>query len=169
MRWTRWTGLSAGVLGLAGCSYGFEMVSLQPRYSTASRPHPSYFCYDCHGYRYFDPYYDYCVDRGFRYRWGQNPAVLALYRDRYVRIREGHPEYGRYRYREDYRAESRYREPKDYDVWRGNVREKTAGDRDGPRRREKEEGRPGTKEHKGGERKGPRDKGSRLTLPGGTS
>jgi hypothetical protein len=168
MRWTGWVGLLVALLALAGCGYGFQMVGVQARYSTASRPHASYFCYDCHGYRYFDPYYDYCVDYGFRYPWSQYPQVVSIYRDRYVRIREGHPEYGRYRYREDYRATPRYREPRDYDVWRGGPGEKPAVDR-ARHKREKEEGRPGTKERKGDERKGPRDKGSRLTLPGGTS
>src|SRR3990172_2540103 len=126
MRWTRAMGIAAGLLTLAGCGYGYRMVAVQARYSTASRPHASYFCYDCHGYRYFDPYYDYCANYGFRYRWSEHPQARVIYRDRYVRIKETHPDYGRYRYREGYRAGSRYREPRDYELWRSGVKEKPA-------------------------------------------
>src|SRR5262245_32358772 len=118
MRWTKWAGMGLGLLGLAGCGYGYQMLAVQARYSTDARPHSSYFCYDCHGYRYFDPYYDYCTYYGFRYGWGAHPQVVTIYRDRYVRIKENHPEYGRYRYRDDYRAAPRYREPRDYETWR---------------------------------------------------
>lgn len=118
MRWTGWVGLVAGLAGLSGCYYGYRTVRLEGRYSTASRPHPTYYCYDCHGYRYFDPYYDWCTYYGFRYRWTAHPQVVHLYRERYVRIREQHPEYGRYRYRPGYKSTTRYREERDFDKWR---------------------------------------------------
>jgi hypothetical protein len=173
MRWTRATAVTAGLLALAGCGYGYRMIAVQARYSTDSRPHPSYFCYDCHGYRYFDPYYDYCVSYGFRYRWADHPQARVIYRDRYVRIKETHPEYGRYRYREGYRAATRYREPRDYERWRSGVNRKPAPEaRPGRKAKAPEQGGqpPGRKEHRKGEqRKGPRDTGSRLTLPGGVS
>ena len=76
MRWTGWTAVGAGLLALAGCGYGYRAIGVQARYSTASRPDPSYFCYDCHGSRYFDPYYDYCDSRGFRYRWAAHPRSM---------------------------------------------------------------------------------------------
>src|SRR5262245_58672621 len=104
MRWTTGLGLTAGALALTGWVYGYQSVSLAGRYSMESRPDGSYYCYDCHGYRFFDPYYDYCSYYGFRYRWDDYPRATALYRQRYVRIRQAHPEYGRYRYQEDYRA-----------------------------------------------------------------
>jgi hypothetical protein len=173
MRWTGWTGITAAILALAGCGYGYRMVGVQARYSTSSRPDASYFCYDCHGYRYFDPYYDYCASYGFQYRWTLHPQAIAIYRDRYVRIKENHPDYGRYRYREGYRDGPRYREPRDYETWRGDVREKPRSNGNPGRKqkdREKQRDEPGgKKDRKGGERKGPRDSGSRLTLPGGTS
>jgi hypothetical protein len=170
VRWTRWVGLSAGVLGLAGCGYGYgyQFIGVQARYSTDSRPQASYFCYDCHGYRYFDPYYDFCSGRGYRYQWDRHPEAVAIYRERYVRIKESHPEYGRYRYREGYRAAARYREPRDYEVGRGRVMERaTPPGRSRSKDREKDGGSPGRKERKGDSRKGPRDHGSRLSLPGG--
>lgn len=175
MRWTTWTSIAAGLLTLAGCGYGYRhrMVGVQAGYSADSRPDASYFCYDCHGYRYFDPYYDYCVGRGFQYRWANHPRAIAIYRDRYVRIKESHPDYGRYRYREGYRAAPRYREPRDYQEWRSDVKEKPRS-RPIPDRkrkdREKDREEPGSKqERKGDQRKGTRDSGSRSTLPGGMS
>jgi hypothetical protein len=182
MQWTRAVATTAGLLALAGCGYGygFRMAAVQPRYSTDSRPDASYFCYDCHGYRYFDPYYDYCDGNGFRYRWSDHPRVLGLYRDRYVRIRESHPDYGRYRYREGYRATARYREPADYERSRekpapkpgvGRDRRVKDRDQDGRVKDREQDGRDqGTKKKsKGDKRKGPRDSSSRLTLPGGES
>ena len=118
MRWTGWIGLAAGLLGLSGCYYGYRTANLEGRYSTVSRPDASYFCYDCHGYRFFDPYYDWCEYYGFRYRWAAYPRVMGIYRERYVRIREQHPEYGRYRYKPGHRASARYREERDFDSWR---------------------------------------------------
>ena len=173
MRWTSWMGMAMGILALAGCGYGYgyRMVAVQARYSTASRPHASYFCYDCHGYRYFDPYYDYCANYGFRYRWSAHPQAVTLYRDRYVRIKESHPDYGRYRYREGYRAAPRYREPQDYEVWRNTKDSPEPAKPDRRRKvREKDGNEQGNKqERKGDVRKVPRDNGSRLTLPGGVS
>ena len=173
MRWTKWTGIAAGLLTLTGCGYGFRMVAVSARYSTDSRPDASYFCYDCHGYRYFDPYYDYCTRYGFQYRWSRYPQVVTVYRDRYVRIKESHPDYGRYRYRDGYRATPRYQEPRDYEAWRSGAREKPGSAEVSGRKqkdREKDRSEPGTKkERKGDQRKGPRDFGSRLTLPGGMS
>lgn len=118
MRWTSWAGLATGLLGLSGCVYGYRTMFVESRYSSASRPDATYFCYDCHGYRFFDPYYDWCVAYGFRYRWPAHPQVMSLYRERYVRIREQHPEYGRYRYRPGYKSSTRYRESRDYEAWR---------------------------------------------------
>jgi len=150
MRWTGWAGLITGLLGLSGCVYAYRTVFVEARYSSASRPAATYFCYDCHGYRFFDPYYDWCVPYGFRYRWAAHPQVVSLYRERYVRIREQHPEYGRYRYRPGYKSSTRYREDRDYESWRSGrsgTRERTPGierkgkrsgkdpDREGPRER----------------------------------
>jgi hypothetical protein len=177
MPWMRWTGIAAALLALAGCGYGYRMAAVSGRYSAGTRPDASYFCYDCHGYRYFDPYYDYCESYGFRYRWSSHPGVVGIYRTRYVRIKESHPDYGRYRYREGYRATPRYREPRDYEAWRGGTREKPAPGvsqdrKSGEREKQKEKLRdnPGRKkDRKGDERKGPRDTGLRPTLRGGTS
>jgi hypothetical protein len=102
-----------------GCGYGYRTVVLGGRYSVASRPDPTYFCYDCHGYRFFDPYYDWCVYYGFRYRWLDHPRVIGLYRERYVRIKETHPDYGRFRYGGGYRMSRRYVDARDYESWRG--------------------------------------------------
>jgi hypothetical protein len=154
VRWTTGLGMTAGALALTSCVYGYQTVSLGGRYSMESRPDGTYYCYDCHGYRFFDPYYDYCSYYGFRYRWDDQPRAVALYRQRYLRIRQAHPEYGRYRYQEDYRASERYRDPKSYDEWRS----RGASDRDtgrdvrqpGPKGR-----RDGWREHKG------RDKGEK--------
>ncbi len=173
MRWTSWMGVTAGLIALAGCGYGYRMIAVQARYSTASRPDASYFCYDCHGYRYFDPYYDYCAGYGFRFRWTEHPRTVAVYRDRYVGIRENHPEYGRYRYREGYRAARRYRDPQNYEHWRSTVKQKpdpAVAPGAKPKVREQDGEETGSKKkRKGEERKGPRDAGSRLTLPGGVS
>jgi len=146
---------------------------VQARYSTSSRPDASYFCYDCHGYRYFDPYYDYCDGNGFRYRWADHPRAMIVYRDRYVRIREAHPDYGRYRYRSGYKSAEQYRDPRDYESWRREPKVSSAPEAKPGRERkvrEKDAQEPGKKkERKGEKRKGPRDEGSRLTLPGGVS
>jgi hypothetical protein len=147
MRWTTWIGVAAGLLGLTGCYYGYRTVALDARYSTASRPHASYFCYDCHGYRYFDPYYDWCARYGFRYRWTAHPQVVHLYRERYVRIRERHPEYGSYRYRPGYKSSTRYRQGLDYESWKSGdsrsserQRDVKRGDRKSPASRGERKG-----------------------------
>jgi hypothetical protein len=124
LRWTRWSGLVAGLGILSGCAYGYRGVAQEGRYSSASRPDASYYCYDCHGYRYFDPYYDWCVRYGFRYAWNDHPRTTSVYRQRYVRIKESHPDYGRYRYPAGYRRDTRYREARDYDSWRSRPRER---------------------------------------------
>jgi len=98
-------------------------------YSASSRPDNSYFCDDCHGYRYFDPYYDWCANHGFRYAWAAHPKVLGLYRERYVTIREHHPEYGRYRYQPGYRSSPRYREARDYEDWKSGRSSSSEGSR----------------------------------------
>jgi hypothetical protein len=173
MRWTGWIAIAGGLLALVGCGYGYRTIVFQGRYSMASRPDASYFCYDCHGYRYFDPYYDYCDGQGFRYRWADHPRAMIVYRDRYVRIKEAHPDYGRYRYRSGYKSAERYRDPRDYESWRREVKSGPAAEaKQGRERkvREKDMQEPGKKkERKGEKRKGPRDDGSRLTLPGGVS
>lgn len=137
-----------GALALSSCVYGYRTVTLAGRYSTESRPDRTYYCYDCHGYRFFDPYYDYCSYYGFRYRWDDHPGAGALYRQRYVRIRQAHPEYGRYRYQDDYRASTRYREGQSYEEWRRGSRESGA-DRDERRRHDARGRRHGSKERKG--------------------
>src|SRR5262245_27812335 len=173
MRWTGWIAIVGGLLALVGCGYGYRTILVQGRYSASSRPDASYFCYDCHGYRYFDPYYDYCDGQGFRYRWADHPRAMIVYRDRYVRIKEAHPDYGRYRYRSGYKSADRYRDPRDYESWRRDVNVGSAPEvKPGRDRkvREKDVPEPGKKkDRKGEKRKGPRDEGSRLTLPGGMS
>lgn len=167
MRWTRGVASAGVVLALAGCGYGYRTTAVQARYSTDSRPDASYFCYDCHGYRYFDPYYDYCSNYGFKYRWADHPRSMVVYRDRYVRIKENHPDYGRYRYREGYRATTRYREPVDYEGWRSGVKPAASTEaRKGGKSKDRDQQGSG-KQRKGDQGKGPRDFGSRLTLPGG--
>lgn len=133
MRWTLWSGWVAALGLLSGCVYGYRTVGVEARYSSSSRPDGSYYCYDCHGYRYFDPYYDWCVNYGFRYRWSDHPRAVAVYRERYVRIKENHPDYGRYRYRMDYRRDPRYRDDRDYETWR-ETRPHSPSDRDGARK-----------------------------------
>jgi len=169
MRWTTSVGLIAGLLVLSGCVYGYRSVSVGGRYSTASRPSGSYFCYDCHGYRYFDPYYDWCANYGFRYRWAQHPQTLALYRERYVRIREVHPEYGRYRYRTGYRGSTRYREGRDYEAWRSEGARERSIERSSRRRDgsestpPRERGKSGKKQRKDGDRKSSPGRGGDMT------
>ena len=158
MRWTTSVGVVFVLLAISGCVYGYRSANISGRYSTASRPHGSYFCYDCHGYRYFDPYYDWCAGYGFRYRWNQYPKTLAVYRERYVRIREAHPEYGRYRYKPGYRNSGRYKEARDYEVWRDQDSRERSSERS-TRRRDRstdsprDDGKPGEKQPVGGDRK----------------
>src|SRR5262245_14366634 len=167
MRWTGWVALLGSAVVLGGCAYGYGSMA-QASYSRSSRPHPSYYCYDCHGYRYFDPYYDYCVANGFRYRWGEHPRVITLYRERYVRIRENHPVYARYRYSPDYRSTSRYREHKSYENGRPASSEGRKVRPAEPRKdtKEKRPDSPGTKEESRPPRS-PRSQGRFVALAGG--
>jgi hypothetical protein len=139
--WTRWAATLAALFALSGCMAGFGATRLYTHNAATSRPHPSYYCYDCHGDRYFDPYYDWCAGYGFRYAWGAHPEVVGLYRQRYLAIKQRHPEYGHYRYRSGYRETRRYREPADYDAWR-------RGESAGPRDKERVTGRAGKPEQK---------------------
>jgi len=83
-----------------------------------ARPHPQYYCYDCHGYAYFDPYYDYCVHYGFRFRWDSYPSVRRYYREHYPMIVKKTPHYGEYKYKPEYRGDRRYQKPSDYETWK---------------------------------------------------
>ena len=145
MRRTRWAGLAAMLCALSGCVYGAYQLGSTPRYATASRPDPSYFCYDCHGERYFDPYYDWCTRYDFHYDWGRRPRVVALYRSRYLRLKEADRRIGRYNYPEDHRVERRYREPRDYDSWRLEQRERGEHPRERSKSGEQDERSPGKK------------------------
>jgi hypothetical protein len=82
------------------------------------RPHPRYYCYDCHGYEYFDPYYDYCSHFGFRFRWERYSSLRAYHRRYYPRIRRATPHFGEYKYKSDYRRHPRYKRPVDYKKWK---------------------------------------------------
>lgn len=162
MRWTTGVAAAAALLGLSGCVYGYRAAFVQARYSGESRPDRSYYCYDCHGYRFFDPYYDWCASYGFRYRWADHPRAGLIYRERYVRIRQTHPEYGRYRYRSGYRASRRYRESQDYEAWRRGGPESGSVGRPEPTERRREpdsrgrgKGHEKTKERERGGRKPP--------------
>ena len=125
--WTRRVAAAAVLLALAGCTAGIRYAAVDADDAASARPHPSYYCYDCHGYRYFDPYYDWCAGYGFRYGWSGHPEVTRLYRARYLEIRESHPEYGRYRYRAGYREERRYRQPLRYEGWKERVEGRSGG------------------------------------------
>jgi hypothetical protein len=123
MRWT-WmaTAAAALLLLLPGCAgWGRMRHPVAARSAAAGRPTASYYCYDCHGYRYLDPYYDWCPGHGFRYAWDRHPETVRVYRERYVRIKEENPSFGRFRYRAEYRDERRYREPTDYESWRSGT------------------------------------------------
>jgi len=83
-----------------------------------ARPHPQYYCYDCHGYAYFDPYYDYCIHYGFRFRWDSYPSLRRYYREHYPVIVKKTPHYGEYKYKPDYRRNRSYQKPPDYETWK---------------------------------------------------
>ncbi len=110
------------VPALVGCvAYvhgGFPIVIGSPhdRYYHA-RPYSGYFCYDCHGYTYFDPYYDYCMHFGFRIDWGHRTPLWRYYNRHHdtIVMRMGHPTY---RYKYDYREGPRYKGPVRYEQWR---------------------------------------------------
>ncbi len=144
---------------LPGCAAWIESRGpAGPAYDVAGRPTSTYYCYDCHGYRYFDPYYDWCVGYGFRYAWDRHPETVGAYRQRYLRIKEQNPSYGRYRYRGDYRAARRYREPLDYDAWRTG---RAPGPPGSSQYRERENSRrePGSNRKKDQDRKGRQQRG----------
>jgi len=82
------------------------------------RPSPQYYCYDCHGYTYFDPYYDYCVYYGFRFSWNNYPSVTRYYREHYDVIHRDTPHFGEYKYKPDYRRDYQYSRPPDYQTWK---------------------------------------------------
>jgi len=81
-------------------------------------PVPQYYCYDCHGYRYFDPYYDYCSYYGFRFDWYTHPSVHRYYREHHTIIVRDTPHFGDYKYKSNYRHDSNYRRPSDYQTWK---------------------------------------------------
>jgi len=60
----RWIAAAAAAFAISGCTAGVQMATVDARTASSGRPHPSYYCYDCHGYRYFDPYYDWCAGYG---------------------------------------------------------------------------------------------------------
>jgi len=154
-RWTQGAAVAATLLALTGCVAGLRLTSVETRVAYSNRPHGSYYCYDCHGYRFFDPYYDWCAYYGFRYSWANHPEAVDLYRERYPRIKDSHPEYGRYRYRPDYRDTRRYREPRDYEAWR--VGQGPAGERTKVREQRPRDAGRDQKQMKRRERREPRD------------
>jgi len=82
-----------------------------------ARPHSSYYCYDCHGYTYFDPYYDYCVNFGFRVDWGHHTPLWRYYNRHHdtIVMKMGYPAY---RYKYDYREGPRYKRSVNYEQWK---------------------------------------------------
>jgi hypothetical protein len=82
------------------------------------RPHSQYYCYDCHGYTYFDPYYDYCVHYGFRFSWSSYPSLRRYHREHYPLIVKNTPHFGEYKYKADYRRNPKYERPPDYQTWK---------------------------------------------------
>jgi hypothetical protein len=149
VRWTQAAGAVVALTLLPGCAawIGFRHP-VTARHDVARRPARSYYCYDCHGYRYFDPYYDWCAGYGFRYAWDRHPETVRVYRQRYVRIKEQNPTYGRYRYRTDYRETRRYKQPRDYDLWRRSAGSSRPLKADDSKVQEKVRPKPGTKKQK---------------------
>jgi len=129
MVWGRPVGLLAALALFAGCAYAVRSTRPTAFYASANRPEPGYYCYDCHGYRCFDPYYDWCPYHGFVYRWERSPALVRIYRERYVALKSTDRRLGRLRYAEGYRATRRYREPVSYDVWLRERSEREPGAR----------------------------------------
>lgn len=82
------------------------------------RPSSQYFCYECHGYEYFDPYYDYCAYYGFRFYWNTHPSVMRYYREHYDVIHRDTPHFGEYKYKPDYTRDYQYHKPPDYQSWK---------------------------------------------------
>jgi hypothetical protein len=116
------TRVAAAVLGLfslglalpllvSGCAGGAAVgggVSLGYA-SGGGRPHPRYYCADCHGVSYFDPYYDLCLNYGYRFDWRRQPEVTAAYRRDYAAIKRADPSIGSYRYPRGSKEETRKR------------------------------------------------------------
>ncbi len=149
MSWTRSVAAAAVLALLPGCAVWIETrYPARASYDVSGRPASSYYCYDCHGYRYFDPYYDWCAGYGFRYAWDRHPETISIYRQRYVRIKEENPTYGRYRYPSDYRQTRRYRQPRDYDQWRAGARSPGSTRDRGQDLREKPRRQPGSNRKK---------------------
>jgi len=107
-------GLLMGLAVLSGCVEAYQSVRPEPRLYAAARPAPGYYCYDCHGYQYLDPYYDWCPPNSYRIRWDQSPQLMRVYRERYVALKEQNRTLGRYRYAERYRSTPGYRETRHY-------------------------------------------------------
>ncbi|MFH0778245.1 MAG: hypothetical protein V2A71_06390 [Candidatus Eisenbacteria bacterium] len=82
-----------------------------------ARPHPHYYCYDCHGYRYFDPYYDFCANYGFRMRWDRYPSLWTYYERHHVTIERERSYFSRYKYKPGYKSLPLYKRPTDYRKW----------------------------------------------------
>jgi hypothetical protein len=118
---------AAALPALVGCvAYvhgGFPIVIASPHHHYYdddyyyARPHSSYYCYDCHGYTYFDPYYDYCMNFGFRIDWGHQAPLWRYYTRHHDTIawKMGHPQY---RYKYDYREGPRYKRSMNYEQWK---------------------------------------------------
>jgi hypothetical protein len=179
-RWTRIAGAAVVLAVLPSCAIWVGTGG--PRtgsYASTGRPSASYYCYDCHGYRFFDPYYDWCAGHGFHYAWDRHPETVRVYRERYLRIKEQNPWYGRYRYPSGYRDLRGYRLPRDYDSWRvgepsgkspgksgGKVQEKTRrepGSRKTNQKDERDRERPPAERPRGARPAG----GQRPGPPGG--
>ena len=111
-RGTRAAAVLAGLVGVglaaAGCA-GFYAESVRVAYLDGGRPHPAYYCADCHGVAYFDPYYDVCLEYGYFFDWRYQPDVRRVWRRDYVAIRRAYPNVGRFHYRPRYREEVRAR------------------------------------------------------------
>lgn len=82
------------------------------------RPHRNYVCYDCHGYTYFDPYYDFCVQYGFRVNWDRSTSLYKYYWRNRAAIRTKPGWSSKYKYRADYRFAPKYKTPTDYETWK---------------------------------------------------
>ena len=88
----RGTGRIDAPRALAGRGASVRIAVAGPGHPATGRPHPSDYCYDCHGYRYFDADYDWCVGDGFDDGRGRHPEVTTLERARCLGIRESDPE-----------------------------------------------------------------------------
>jgi hypothetical protein len=96
----------------------FPIVIGAGHYHHAPRPHSSYYCYDCHGYTYFDPYYDYCMHFGFRVNWGHHTSLWRYYTRNNDTIRVKIKAPPKYKYTRNYRETVRYKSPVNYQKWK---------------------------------------------------